>query len=730
MSGVIGAGMDRVDGPAKVTGAARYAADTPLPDLTHAVLVQCTIAKGRIIAIDTAAAEAAPGVLGVITHRNAPRLTSPGTPVPPGQSHLPMQDDVVHYNGQHIAMVVAETLEQAQHAASLVRAEYRSEKPVATVAEGINDAFVPPPAFRGPHEHVRGDSAGGWAAAKIRVEASYATPTQHHNPMEPSATVAAWDGDALTLYESTQGISGTRGAVAARLGIPPDQVRVVAPFLGGGFGAKGPAWPHTFLTAAVAKEIGRPVKLVLTRAHTYSAHGHRAECLQTIRLGATREGKLTAIEHVATSQTSRFTNATPNFVDASEKLYACPNARITERVVQLDLGAPWTVRSPSSTGVHALESALDELAYATGIDPIELRLRNHADADPDTGEPFQPGVKSLKDCYAVGAERFGWQRRDPRPRSMRDGAILIGWGMASAFHGNNRASAAATAELSPDGGALLRCGTQDIGTGTGTVMTQVAADRLGLPAGSVRFELGDTRYPPGPGSFGSQTINSITPAVYQAAGSARDQVIQLAVADPRSPLHGVAADRVTVADGRLFLTDDPSRGETYQQVLTRHGQAVQARGDSTVTTPGEAFSYGATFAEVRVDPDLGEIRVARMVGAFAAGRILNHKTARSQAIGGLIWGIGMALMEHTVTDRNLGRILTPNLSTYLIPVEADVPDIDVHFIDRPDSTSSALGARGLGEVTATGMSAAIGNAIYHATGRRVRDLPITPDKLL
>lgn len=726
MSATVGTPLDRVDGWARVTGSAHYTADVVLPHLAHGVLVHSTVAKGRITRIDTAAAEAIPGIVGVFTHRNAPKLTAPNPPNP-GQTLLPMQDEVIHYSGQHVAMVVAETPEQARHAATLIHIDYQAEQPVTRLADAFAEAYVPTSA-RERYDSTRGDLTTGFASAQVRIEATYTTPTHHHNAMEPSATVASWDGEQLTLYEPAQQMSRLRALVAVTLGIAADRIRVVSPFIGGSFGYKAYTWPHTALTAAIAKQLGRPIKTVLTRAQSFTSHGHRAEFHQTLRLGATTDGRLTAIEHITTGQTSRLDSSVVNGIDGTKRLYACPHVRVVQRLVRLDLSTPVLTRSPLGPGMHALETAMDELSYATGVDPVELRLRNHSDADPETDQPWPAGTKFLQDCYHTGAARFGWHRRDPHPRSMREGTTLIGWGMATAFHGAGAISPSqALAVLSTDGNALVQCGTQDVGTGTATVMTQIAADALGTPAATIRFELGDTDLPPGGPSGASGTVAGVAGPVHQACTAARDQVVSIAVTDPRSPLYGAAVEHIAVSQGRLFRIDDPGQGETYQQVLARHGTPVTARGD----VPGHrGLAYGAVFAEVRVDPDLGQTRVSRVVAAYDAGRIINPKTARSQVIGGTVWGIGMALMEHTRIDPHHGRILTPNLSTYLLPVEADMPDIEVYFIDKPDPTSTALGTRGLGEVTASGTSAAIGNAIYHATARRVRDLPITPDRLL
>jgi xanthine dehydrogenase YagR molybdenum-binding subunit len=727
----VGTPMDRVDGRAKVTGQARYAADQPVPDVTHGVLVTSSIARGRITGIDTGAALSAPGVLAVFTHRNAPRFPAvapaPSGPWPMGQSFVPLQDDVVHTGGQIVAFVVAETLEQARYAAGLVEITYQAEQPAVSVVDRLDEAYVPEEGGWVRYEYSRGDPAAALADAPVRIRATYATPMQHHNPMEPSATTAVWQGEALTLYETTQAITWTRTYVATMLGIPADDVRVISPFLGGGFGCKGYVWPHTFLTAAVAREVGRPVKLVLTRAQGYGLHGHRAESVQTVDLGATTDGRLTSIVHTGTHQTSPFDDITWEEIDGSSLLHRCPNVRLSRRLVRLDLGNPTPMRAPSGIGVYALEAALDELSHETGVDPVELRLRNYAEVNQETGDAWGTG-KFLKDCYTLGAELFGWQARKPRPRSTRKDGGLIGWGMGTAFHPVYSSEAALTVRVTPDGVAVARSATQDIGTGTYTVVTQVLADALGMRPATVRFELGDTAMPPGPPSAGSRTAVSVGAAARAAALDARGQVIAVAVADPRSPLHGARPEHVVAADGRLFLRHDPRTGEAYAQVLGRHGRAVTAAGTAGTGTTGH--SYGAVFAEVRVDETTREVRVTRLAGAFDVGTVLNHKTARSQATGGMIWGLGTALTEHTLVDRHLGRIVTANLSGYLVPVEADVPDIEVAFVDKADPTAGVLGARGMGELSANGTTAAIANAVFHATGTRVRDLPITPDKLL
>jgi xanthine dehydrogenase YagR molybdenum-binding subunit len=738
MNAVIGQPRDRVDGPLKVTGGARYAAEFTIPDLAYAALVMSTIAKGRIREIDTRAAESAPGVLAVLTHRNAPRLHAV-VPVPAGyagQSLLPLQDDRVYYQGQQIAVVVADTLERAQHAASLVRVEYDEEPPIPRLEDALDAPFPPSSIFGMPPSSRRGDPGQGLAAADVRLDQTYTTPTEHHNPMEPSATIAAWDGDHLTIHDATQSISFTQQIIATMLEMPAENLRVVAPYVGGGFGCKGTVWPHPALAALAARQVGRPVKLVLTRAQMYTSVGYRSPTRQQYSVGATREGKLTALVHHGISQTPAFDEYAEFTGSPSRMLYACPNVETRNDMVRVNAGTPTIMRAPGEApGSFGLESAMDELAYALGLDPLELRLRNYAERDPETGHPWSS--KALRECYRRAAERFGWDRRTAAPRSMRAGDRLVGWGMATASYPLFLFPASALVRLLPDGRALVQTGSQDLGTGTYTVMTQVAADTLGLPFERVRVDLGDSSLPPAPTSGGSDTAASVGSAVYLAARAVRDEVARRAIADPDSPLHGSAPEQVVVEDGRLFVAGNPARAETYVALLERQGGApVEARHDCTdivIGGHGPRFgmhAYGAHFAEVHVDPLSGEVRVARWVGAFDIGRVLNAKTARSQLMGGIIFGVGMALMEHTVVDPRLGRILTPNLSGYLVPVHADVPDLDVQFVDQPDEHANPLGVKGAGELGVVGAAAAVANAVYHATGVRVRDLPITPDKLL
>jgi xanthine dehydrogenase YagR molybdenum-binding subunit len=731
-----GQGIDRVDGRLKVTGQARYAAETPIAvGLAHAVIVGSPVGLGRITAIDTAAATRTPGVLAVITHANAPRL--PGASRGGGDNGRVLQllqDAEIRYNDQPIALVVADTLENARRGAELVTVQVDPRTPAIQIEPEIANAYAPQKTVRGPTDSSRGDFDSAFAAAPIKVDATYSTPVETHNPMELHGTVAVWQADdRLTLYDSSQGIFGVRKKVADVFGLSPDHVRVVCHYVGGGFGCKGSAWSHVPLAAMAARVVRRPVKLVLTRQQMFSLVGHRPPTIQRLSLGAGHDGRLVAIRHEVVSETSRFDEFIEPSAAQTRMLYACPNLKTQHRIVRLDVPTPTFTRAPGeSTGTYALESAMDELSYALHLDPIELRLRNYAESDPDSGKPWSS--KTLRACYERGAASFGWARRKPQPRSMRDGRSLMGWGMATAVYPAGQGSASAIARIRADGTALVQSGTQDLGTGTYTIMTQLAADALGLPIERVRFELGDTNRPEAPLSAGSRTASSVGPAVHEAARQALAKVIALATADSRSPLHGLPADAIVAADGALHARDNPRKHETFVDVLKRAGQAeIAARYESHERPERKnhsIHSFGAQFAEVKIDEDLAQVRVTRFVGAYGAGKILNSKTGRNQFYGSIVWGIGMALMENTRRDARTGRAVTRDLADYHVPVHADIPSIDVILVDETDTAVNDVGAKGIGELGMTGTAAAIANAIYHATGKRVRDLPITTDKLL
>ncbi len=739
----VGKPLDRVDGRKKITGTAPYAAELQHDRLAHAFLVQTTIAKGRIAAIDTAAARRAPGVVAILSHENAPKLHGAGTGNGKqstqagklGEERLPFSDDVVHYAGQHVALVVANTLEQARHAASLVKVRYQEERPVLTIEEAKPTAYAPKQSFGRQVQHTRGDVDSALAApGAIKVEQTYTTPVETNSPMEPSATVAIWNGDHLTVADSTQAVVGTRGVLAQSFGIPKENIRVLCPFTGGGFGCKGFQWSHTLIAAMAAKATHRPVQLNLTRQQMFTSVGHRSPTVQTMALAANRDGTLTAVRH----ETLQATSETTEFVEAcgtttSKVLYSCPNVAIPHHLVKVNVGPPTPMRAPGDCpGSFALESAMDELAYALAMDPIELRLKNHADKDESENKPWSS--KHLKECYALGAERFGWKKRNPKPGSMKDGDLLVGWGMATALYPGNRRPASARVRLTPDGRALVQVATQDLGTGSYTIFTQIAADALGLPVERVTFELGDSDFPDAPGSGGSTTAATVSEAVIGAVGALKSKLVALASSDPESPLGGLKPEEVTMADGRLAAVGNPSRGLSYTDLLKRSRQkTIEAEAEVKPDDANKKYtihSWGAQFCEVKIDPLLPRVQVTRWVSVIDVGRVLNSKLANSQVVGGVTMGLGMALLEHTIYDPRTGLPVNGNFADYAIPVNADIPDIEVHFIDRPDPIINTLGCRGVGEIGITGVAAAVANAVYHATGKRVRDLPLTPDKLM
>jgi xanthine dehydrogenase YagR molybdenum-binding subunit len=721
----IGQAIDRKDGRLKVLGQAKYVAETSLPQLAYAVLVQSTIAAGTVEDYDLREAQAMPGVLAILTPSNAPTLH--------GAPASLLQDKKVFYNGQNVAVVVADTLQRAQDAAQAVRVRYAAGKAVMTMDAAIHNAYEPKQFANGraKADSRKGDPDAAMPKAAIRIDATYVTPVEHHNPMEPHATVAQWDGDNLTVWTTTQGISAAQHTLAALFGLDPKQVTVLCPFVGGGFGCKGNTWPPAALAAMAARYIRRPVKLELTRQQMFTSNGFRPRTVQHLRLGADAQGKLLAIRHDSLTQMSM--PELGEFAEpvglAARMLYAAPNIATSHRVVGVNQGLPTFMRAPGeAAGSFALESAMDELAVAAKLDPVELRLRNYTDADASDGKPF--ASKGLRACYRQGAEAFGWRKRTPAPSSMRDGRMLIGWGMATATYPTNRMASAALVRLLPDGSALVQCGTQDIGTGTYTTMAQIAGDELGLPPDRVRTELGDSRLPAAPISGGSMTSASVLPAVRQAARHARSQLIALA-AKQRPAWSNIPETEFDLKDGVLNRGTDSI---AISAILTGASvDRVEGRDDAKPSPEADKYArhaFGAQFAEVRIDPDLRSIKVSRWVGAFDCGKVINAKTARSQLIGGIVFGIGMALLEETRVDERTGRILNANIADYLMPVCADVPDIETITIEAPDTITTPMGIKGIGELPIVGVAAAIANAVYHATGVRVRELPIRLDKIL
>ncbi|GAC1596026.1 MAG: xanthine dehydrogenase family protein molybdopterin-binding subunit [Hymenobacter sp.] len=757
--GVVGQPLNRVDGRDKVKGRAKYSAEFPLPGLTYGVLKTSDIAKGRIQRIDASAALKEPGVLAIFTHENLPKLARTpndadgkkaiGAPM----GFLPLTSDVIYYAGQPVALVGADTFERATHAATLLRVTYAAEPPIAAYTDSRAQLYDPEKAQDGkPDGHTRrGTPKEALAASAVKLTAVYTHAINHHNPMEPGSTTAVWEApDRLTVYESTQGVTRTQKALATMLGLPQEQVRVITKYLGGGFGCKGSCWPHTVLTAQAAKGVGRPVKLMLTRKQQFTSMGHREDQTQTLTLGATREGKLTALIHEKTSTTSPWDNYAESNSKIINMLYDCPNFESSYQLARGNVMTSTFTRAPGEApGSFAIECSMDDLAYQLGIDPIQIRLLNYAEKDPSTGQSWSS--KSLRECYARGAELFGWSQRNPKAGATRNGRLLVGMGMATASYPVHNSQGTARVRLYADGHAVVQSGATDLGTGTYTVMTQVAADALGLPPEKIRFELGDTRLPTAPNSGGSVAAGTVSSSVYMAAQDVWQKLTKLAGQDRKSPLFRAKPEDVAVERGRLHLKKDPAKGEDFAALMKRaeltdiegSGNGKYGAGYETGLAPGPAdsghkdeaaqhsmHSFGAHFCEVHVDPDLGTVRVKRWVSVHGAGRILNAKTARSQIIGGSIFGIGAALMEATVRDPHYARYVNADLADYHIPVNADIPDMTVEFIDEHDPYINAMGVKGIGEISMVGVSAAVANAVFHATGKRVRDLPITPDKIL
>jgi len=724
MTPAIGAAVDRVDGPAKTTGRARYSAEFPYDAIAHAALVYATITRGQITAVDTGAASAEPGVLAVLTHLNAPAMKPPPRESPlnldtlaSGTSVNYLNTDQVHWNGQPVGVVVAETHEAAQRAADLVHLTYQ---PLPFTVDFAAEAANAVPQRGNMLQHAagkKGDADAALAAAPVSVDLRFTTPCHHHNALEPHATTAVWDGDHLTVHDSTQNIAWVRAHLAHKFGIPAANIRVVCPYVGGAFGGKSVIWPGTILTTLAARVTGRPVRMALSREGVYRATGGRQPSVQRVALGATRDGRLTTLIHTSTAPLGRVGGRPEQITSVARHVYGAENIRHQQHLLQLDTISNTISRAPGeSIGSFALESAIDELAGKLGMDPVELRVRNEPARNPIDGKAFSH--RRLTECFAVGAEKFGWAARAPEPRSMRDGRWLVGWGTAAAYHPAWQFPANVTVRLNADGTALVRCGFHEMGMGAATAQAQIAADALGLSPGAVTVQYGDTDLPTGPGAGGSGQTASVARSLVAACQKLRKSI------------------------------GNPAPGESYAQVLARTGRSHAQAAVGSDTRLGTALGQvrymtrylrdqrrwvkaacGAQFCEVRADNDTGELRLTRWTGVFDVGRVINAKTTASQLRGAIIMGIGIALEEETLIDPRTGRIMNANLSDYHIPVHADVPRIDVHCLDDPDPTMP-LGVLGAGEVGITGAAAAIANAVHHATGRRIHDLPLTLDKLL
>jgi xanthine dehydrogenase YagR molybdenum-binding subunit len=731
--------MSRVDGVAKVTGKAKYAAEFRVPNLAYGFIVLGTVAKGTIKSIDTREAEGAAGVIRVFTHLNALKLGPKASTeeAPPratqeerDKSFRALQSDRIFFNMQPVALVVAETYEQARYAARLVTVAYNAEQHVTDTEAVHGRARVP---ARAAPLKPRGNPEEAMRHVPVKIEAEYRIPIEHHNPMEPHAAIAFWEGDTLTIFDKTQEVYNVRKHLASSFGVPEEHVRVISPFVGGAFGSSLRPNYYPALTAMAARELKRPVKIVYTRTQMYTGHGYRPYTIQRVALGAERSGKLAAMTHEAVHNTSSFVEFSDDTTRFTRSVYACPNYYAPLKITDTDLATPIWMRAPGAvSGMFALECAMDELAYTLQIDPLELRLINYAEVDPESGKPWSS--KALRECYRLGAEKFGWQDRTFEPRSMRDGRWLVGWGMATGVWGAFQTPATAKITLRVDGTAHVTSATSDIGPGTYTVMTMIAAEYLGLRPEQVQFELGDTQFPQAPSQGGSKTTASVGSAVYGAALAVVARLLSLANQEADSPLQAATVSDVEMLNGRLQRKSDSSRFVSVSDVMRRHGLTeVTETFEAHPSKEREQYAmlaHGAQFVEVQVDPDLGTVRVTRAIEVTACGKVINPKASHSQEIGGVVWGIGMALEEATEIDHRYGRIMNPNLQHYHVPVNADVHEIETLFVEENDTVVNPLGVKGMGELGMVGIPAAIANAVFHATGRRIRALPITPDKLL
>jgi len=738
----IGAPTSRIDGRAKVTGTAKYAAEHNVPGLAHGSIVTSRIAKGRIARLDTSEALRVDGVLDVLTPENRPSMASADGAYkddvsPDGSPFRPLYDDSILFSGQPIAVVVAETPETARFAASLVRVEYVEEAHITDIYRA-RDAATPVREATNPSEAAltppkpRGDADAALAAAHVRHAGEYYVPIEHHNPMELFASTVIWDGGGrLTVYDKTQGVQNVQRYLCGVFNMKPEDVRVMSPYMGGGFGSGLRPQYQVVLAVLAARALERSVRVVLTRAQMYEV-GYRPAMIQRIALGANADGTLDAITHDAVTVTSQYESFHRQETGWSALLYSCANAKYAHRLARLDLATSCDMRAPSAaSGVHALECAMDELAVALKLDPLELRLRCYSERDQIADRPYSS--KALRECYRAGAEAFGWEGRNPEPRSMRDGSDLVGWGMATGIWEALQVPIAVRIVLTAEGQADVSCATSDIGTGTYTIMAQVAADMLGLPLENISVKLGDSTLPRSPVEGGSWIAASVSNGIATTAQAVRGELLRMASQLPNSPLKDAAPEEVALADGKLVSRRDASRAISIGDAM-RHGGVDRIEQEKSTTFPDDGShahnTHSAIFAEVKVDQELGVIRVTRVVNAIAAGRILNAKTASSQIMGGVVWGIGMALHEETLIDHTFGRIMNADIAEYHVPVNADVHDIKVIFVDELDATINPLGVKGLGEIGIVGVAAAIANAVFHATGKRVRKLPIQIDDML
>lgn len=744
---IIGAVVPRIDGSLKTSGTARYAVDHNFPNLAHAVALQATIGKGRIRTLDTSAAEKMPGVLLVLHHGKIDGVyrfyphEADGTI---SEARPPFADQNIYYWGQYVAAVVAETLEQAKAAAMAIKVEYDVEEP--DVNPDLSSNFSGPR----PESWLRGDPDKALASAPVTIDETYVTPVETHNPMEMHGTVAAWDGDNVTLYECTQGVVNHHVVMSEVLGVPRENVRVISRFIGSGFGGKLFPWPQSSIAAAAARTLNRPVKISTDRRMMFSNTGHRPRTQQRIRLGATQDGKLTAIRHDFFTETSQLDDFVEHCGEQTPFLYSCPNLVVTTGMVRRNVGAPAPMRGPGAVpGLFALESAMDELAIKLKMDPMELRIKNDAERDEGKNLPFSS--RHLKECYTTGAEKIGWKNRTPEVGSMRRNGKVIGLGLAGASWAAARIPCTATVELCPNGRVCVRCATQDIGTGTYTIFAQVVHARTGVPLDRIDVFLGDSNLPDGPTSGGSMATSAVLPATTTAVNSAVNRLLHIASMVPNSPFHGMKPDSLAMSQGKVLSKEEPrvvgvamrsggqltANGVPFEEVLKMAGlSGVTAEGktapsfDDPKAKKYSLHSYGCHFAEVEWDPEIAHLRVSRICSIFDCGRIINKGAGTNQILGAAVMGLGMAMLEDTIHDQRTGQPINNNFADYLVPTCADLPELDVTFLDYPDYVVNEYGARGIGEIGMAGVAPAITSAVYHATGVRVRELPVRIEKLL
>jgi xanthine dehydrogenase YagR molybdenum-binding subunit len=735
---IIGASVTRVDGPLKVTGKARYALDHPLDNVAWGVPVASTVGKAKITRIDSSAAERMPGVLAVLHHGNTEPLFRPAGPLEhsrASEARPPFEDDNVYYYGQYVALVVANTFEQAKAAADAVKVDYDAQKPSISFDDG--------PMAEKPRVHyTRGNADQAFDSAAVKVDETYEIPVETHNPMEMHATIAVWDGDKITMYETSQGVVNHQQVMSEMLGIPLDRILVISPFQGSGFGGKLFPWPHSLLAAVGAKKVNRPVKVQVPRSLMFTTVGHRPMTRQHMRIGATQDGKLVSIQHDVVQPTSMVDTYMEACTGVTTMLYSCDNLTAQQTLVERNLGTPTPMRGPGIVpGLFPLESALDELAIKLNLDPLDLRLKNYAEQD-ESFNPARPwSSKHLRECYQTGAEKFGWSKRNPQVGSMKSGNEILGWGMASATWHAGRGAATVRVRLNADGTARATCATQDIGTGTYTIFAQIVSEKTGIPLDKIEVILGSTDLPPGPTSGGSTVTATVSPAIAQATQGAVDRVIAAAQSIPSSPFHpnnlpeGDPVKLVMTA-GRIHATGKPPEsGVPFGEILTAGKLAALENEARTAPDPANehqysAHSFGAQFIEVAWDPGIARLRVSRAITVIDAGRIINHKAGRNQILGAVVMGIGMAMFEETIYDPRNAKPINNNFADYIVPTNADIPELDCIFVEYPDLHLNEYGARGIGEIGLAGVASALTMAVYHATGIRVRKLPVRIEDLI